>query len=67
MKQKYVSLDKRSKRKQKEFHAMQRKSWGEINPFTRKTASDKVYNRKKSERWYEHEPTFGFFVKFIHV
>jgi len=61
MAQKYVSLDKRSKRKQKEYHALSRKNWGEINPITRKTVNKKVYNRKKSERWHSHEPSFGFF------
>ena len=62
MKQKYVPLEKRSKRKQKEFHDMQRRSWGELNPITRKTANQKVYNRKKSERWHEYEPSVGFFM-----
>ena len=60
MKQKYVALDKRSKREQKEYHAKQRKSWGDFNPITRETTNQKAYNRKKSERWYEQEPPFGF-------
>ena len=50
MKQQYVSLDKRSKKKQKEFHDTQRKNWGEFNPITRKTTNQKVYNRKKSKK-----------------
>jgi len=60
MKQKYVPLDKRSKQKQKEYHATQRKNWGDISPVTRKTTNQKVYNRKKSEQWSQHEPPFGF-------
>ena len=28
---KYVSLDKRSKKAQREYHAQQRRTWGELN------------------------------------
>ena len=62
MKQKYVPLDKRSKREQREFHARQRQDWGQLNPITRKTANQKAYNRKKSERWHEYEPGSDFLV-----
>lgn len=44
---KYVSLDKRSKKAQKEYHSKQRRTWGEINPVTRSVPSGKAYNRKK--------------------
>ena len=60
MKQKYVPLNKRSKKKQKEYHEMQRRGWGEFSPVTRKTVNQKTYNRKKPERWHEHEPSSGF-------
>ncbi|MCL2526978.1 MAG: hypothetical protein FWE42_01070 [Defluviitaleaceae bacterium] len=62
MKQKYVPLDKRSKQQQKEYYKVQRRSWGDISPVTKKTTNQKVYNRKKSEQWREYEPPFGFFV-----
>ena len=45
---KYVSLDKRSKKAQREYHAKQRRTWGELNPVTRSVPSGKTYNRKKS-------------------
>jgi len=61
MKQKYVPLEKRSKREQREHHAARRGSWGEVNPVTRKAPDPKVYNRKKSGRWLEHEPVSGFY------
>ncbi|MCL2421026.1 MAG: hypothetical protein FWD03_04145 [Defluviitaleaceae bacterium] len=61
MKPKYVPLAKQSKRKQKEYHAANRKDWGDINPITRKTPNLKAYNRKKSEHRHEYEPLFGFF------
>ena len=63
MTQKYVPLEKRSKRQQKEYHAQQRKTWQGINPVTKKVESAKVYNRKKSkQRWGEtnHEPCLDF-------
>jgi len=65
MKPKYIPLEKRSKQEQKEYHARQRRGWGEISPVTRKTVNKKAYNRKKSiksERWSRHEPSFGFFI-----
>jgi len=65
MNTKYIPLDKRSKAKQKEYHTMQRKTWGEINPITRKTENKKLYNRKKlntkSEWRRPSDPTIGFF------
>jgi len=60
MKQKYVPLDKRSKKKQKEYNDMQRRGWGEFSPITRKTTNEKIYNRKKSERWHEYGPCSDF-------
>lgn len=63
MKQKYVTLDKRSKQEQKAYYATQRKDWGTINPVTRKIENAKAYNRKKSkQRWHEFEPGLDFFV-----
>ena len=63
MKQQYVPLEKRSKKKQKEFHDMQRRDWGEFSPITRKTTNNKVYNRKKSERWHEYGPLSDFLLE----
>ena len=62
MKQNYIPLEKQSKRKQKEYHAIQRRDWGSISPVTRKVENAKVYNRKKSkQRWCEYEPCLDFF------
>ena len=41
---KYVSLDKRSKKAQREYYAKQRRTWGELNPVTRSVPSGKTYN-----------------------
>lgn len=44
---KFVPLDKKSKKAQKEFHARQRRSWEGISPLTRTVPNGKAYNRKK--------------------
>ena len=63
MKQKYIPLEKQSKRNQKEYHAIQRRDWGELNPVTRKTENAKVYNRKKSkQRWGEYDHCLDFLI-----
>ena len=45
----YVTLDKRSKKAQREYYAKQRTTWGELNPVTRSVPSGKTYNRKSRE------------------
>ena len=57
---KYVSLDKRSKKAQKEYHSKQRRTWGELNPVTRSVPSGKVYNRKKEKERISKEFRDGF-------
>ena len=47
---KYVSLDKRSKKAQKEYYSKMRRTWGEVNPVTRSVPSGKEYNRKKDKQ-----------------
>ena len=56
MKQPFVPLEKQSKRKQQEHHALRRKGWGGLSPVTRKPPDPKVYDRKKPVPWFEHEP-----------
>ena len=60
VKQRYIPLEKRSKREQKAYFAARRSGWGELSPVTRKTPNPKAYTRKKSGQWYEHEPPPGF-------
>ena len=60
MKQRYIPLEKRSKREQCEYHSAQRGSWRGVNPVTRKPPNPKAYNRKKSGQRYEHEPLPNF-------
>jgi len=66
VKPKYIPLEKRSKKQQKEFHSMQRKDWGNLNPTTRKTPNKKAFNRKKARQWcVTHDPLSGFYLWLI--
>ena len=47
---KFVSLDKSSKKAQKEYYAKQRLTWGVLNPVTRSVPSGKTYNREKDKQ-----------------
>ena len=66
---KFVPLDKKSKKAQKEFHARQRRSWEGISPLTRTVPNGKAYNRKKmkaderrSSRDFRNETTAAFLM-----
>ena len=60
MSQKYVPIEKQSKKKQKEFHEKQRRDWGGMNPVTRKVPNLKAYDRTKSKQWEKYEPCLDF-------
>ena len=61
----YVTIDKRSKKAQKEYYSKQRHTWGELNPVTRSVPSGKVYNRKKEKRRIDVESRNGFDADFF--
>ena len=44
--EKFVPLEKRSKKEQKAYHAQQRGSWNGVNPVTRVVPNKKVSDRK---------------------
>lgn len=46
---KYISLDKRSKKAQKEYYAGFRRTWDGVNPVTRTMPNGRAYNRKKDK------------------
>ena len=47
---KYIPLNKRSKKEQKEYHSRQRRTWGNIKPVTRSVPNGKAYNRKEEKQ-----------------
>ena len=57
---KFVSLDKRSKKAQKEYYSRHRYTWGELNPVTKSVPSGKNYNRKKDKKRIGREFRDGF-------
>lgn len=46
----YITIDKQSKKAQKEYYAKQRGTWGVLNPVTRSVPSGKTYNRNKDKQ-----------------
>ena len=49
--EKFVPFEKLSKKQQKELNNLKRRSWGEINPVTRRPENPKAYNRRKARKW----------------
>ena len=47
---KYIAYEKLSKKEKKKIDNGKRKTWGDINPVTRKPINSKAYNRKKIPR-----------------
>ena len=59
--EKMIPYEKLSKKKQREYNARRRNTWGSLNPVTRKPASSKAYNRSKARNWKReiHETNSG--------
>ena len=47
--EKFVPLEKRSKKEQKAYHAQQRGSWHGVNPVTRVVPNKQGYARKRAK------------------
>lgn len=45
--EKFIPVNKQTKKKQKEYFAKKRNDWGGLNPMTRTVPNGKGYNRKK--------------------
>ena len=52
--EKYIPIEKRSKKEKQALAKARRGTWGALNPITRRPANPKAYNRKKSR----HEEEF---------
>ena len=48
--EKFIPLNKMSKKKQREFHRLSRKDWGGLSPVTRKEKDPGIYNRVAEKR-----------------
>lgn len=60
----YVCYQKLSKKKRREIDQAKRATWGSVSPVTKKVASEKVYNRKRTQRWQAEATTLGSFLPF---
>jgi len=49
--EKFIPYDKLSKKEKRKLDQAKRKTWGEFNPVTRKSANSRAYDRKKAQRW----------------
>ena len=47
MKEKWIPLEKRTKKQQKEYHAEARAGWNGFSPVTRVGKDEKKYSRRK--------------------
>lgn len=47
---KFISFNKLSKKKQREENQKRRRTWGGLNPITRKPENPAAYNRRKAKR-----------------
>lgn len=64
----HVTIDKRSKKAQKEYYSKMRGTWGILNPVTRSVPSGKTYNRNKDKQERKRigrEFSDGFDVDFL--
>ena len=57
--EKFIPYEKLSKKEKHRRDAMQRGTWGVLNPVTRKSPNPKAYNRKKTRKWMEDPYTPG--------
>ncbi|MBQ0038728.1 MAG: hypothetical protein KBS74_08690 [Clostridiales bacterium] len=65
--EKFIPYDKLSKKKQREWNAKRRGTWGAMSPVTRKVESKKLYNRKKARKWSEDSSAVPFSFAFYGI
>ena len=46
----YIPLNKQTKKQQKAYHSVQRNTWGTIRPVTRIVNSGKAYDRAREKK-----------------
>jgi len=54
--EKFIPYEKLSKKEKRRLDQARRRTWGELNPVTRKPANSKAYNRRKSQEWKRDLP-----------
>lgn len=64
--EKFVPYEKLSKKEKRRIDSAQRRTWGDMNPVTRKNANSRAYNRKRMQNWKKELPesASSFFVPY---
>ena len=57
----YVPVEKRTKKQKRAYFAQQRGSWNGLNPVTRRSKNPKAYQRQKSRKIGDVSYTFETF------
>lgn len=64
--EKFIPYEKLSKKQQKAVNAKARRTWGPMNPVTRKPANSKAYQRQKAKQW-KRDPSASPFIVFYNA
>lgn len=54
--EKFIPYEKLSKKEQQKINKAKRRTWGDLNPVTRKPESSKAYNRNRAQAWKKNLP-----------
>ena len=59
----FIPYEKRSKKERRKMDLAKRRTWGDLNPITRKPESSKAYDRNKTRNWMreDHDSKSGIF------
>lgn len=59
--EKFVPFEKLSKKEKAKLNRARRKTWGDVNPVTRRPEISKAYNRKKNRHWASEADAGSFY------
>ena len=67
--EKFIPYEKLSKKEKRKMDLAKRKTWGELNPVTRKPENSKAYRRNKTRNWKceYHETSSGTFICIVAI
>ena len=60
--EKFIPYEKLSKKEKRKMDLAKRRTWGDLNPVTRKPENSKAYNRKRTQDWKKELPDLRPFI-----
>ena len=60
-----IPYEKLSKKEKRRIDAMKRRTWGGLNPVTRKPPNPKAYDRQKARKWSDDSTSVPFVQVFL--